>query len=64
MKQNSDNIRGILNGQTKLPQITVDTREFNQSNMPNLLDTNKIKDVRVFDSVCANVVRSNICSMC
>ena len=44
MKQNSNNIRGSLIG---LPQIAVHTREFNLSHMPNPLDTNKIKVVRV-----------------
>jgi len=29
-------------------------REFNLLHMPNPLDTNRIKVVRVFDAVCAN----------
>jgi len=37
-------------------------REFNLLHIPNPLDTrhdyNKVKVVRVFDSVCANVVRN------
>jgi len=32
--------------------------KFNLSHMPNLLDTNKLKAICVFDSVCVNVVRS------
>jgi len=32
--------------------------ELNLSHMPNPLDTNKLKAVRVFHLVCANVVRS------
>jgi len=36
--------------------------------MPNPLNPNRIKAVRVFDSACANVVRSSpsytICGMC
>ena len=38
--------------------LSLHTREFNLSHMPNPLDTNRIKVVRVFDSVCGNVVRS------
>ena len=44
--------------QIKLHRITVHTREFNLSHMPNPLDTNRIKVVLVFDSVCASVVNS------
>jgi len=33
-------------------------RKFNLSHMPNLLSTNKLNAVRVFDSVCANLVTS------
>jgi len=32
--------------------------QFNLSHMPNPLDTNRIKVVRMFDSVCANAARS------
>jgi len=40
--------------------LTLHTREFNLSHMPNPLETNrnKIKVVRMFDSACANVVKS------
>jgi len=38
--------------------LSLHTREFNLSHMPNTLDLNRIKVVRVFDSACANVVRS------
>jgi len=38
--------------------LSLHTREFNLSHMPNPSDTNKIKVVRVFDSACTNVVSS------
>jgi len=38
--------------------LSLRTRELNLSHMPNPLDMNRIKVVRVFDSVCTNVVRS------
>jgi len=38
--------------------MSLHTREFNLSHMPNPLDTNRIKVVSMFDSPCANVVRS------
>jgi len=52
MKQNSDNIPGTLTGQVKLPRITVHTREFNLSHMPNPLDTNRIKQ-----KMCTYIIR-------
>ena len=49
-----------LIGQIKLPQIAtyIQPREFNLLHMLDLLDTNRIKVVRMFDSVRANVDRS------
>jgi len=54
MKQNSDNIRVSLVRQIELPWITANTREFNLSHVPNLLDTNRIN--QKLCSVCASVV--------
>jgi len=64
MKQNSDNIPGSLIGQIKLFRVRLNSLglpykwEFNLSYMPNPLDKNKIKVVRVFDSVCTDTVRN------
>jgi len=64
MKQNLDKSNCCLSRHWEF-NLSLHTRELYLSHMPNPPDTNRIKVVRVFDSGCANVVRSlAICGMC